>query len=93
MGKGRGSTMRLRKPCQHDLYDKHYIGPANFADRMCPGGEFLTDDTLLLDPEIQHLAFAILDGQRINIPYDLAAEWLARAVYQPDALTVREGAE
>lgn len=49
--------MRLRRPCEHGFYDKHVtlfdpeVGPIS----RCPGGEFLTDDTLVtLEWCIQH---------------------------------------
>lgn len=44
--------MRLRRPCEHDLYDPHIMpaGLYGFGPSSCPGGEFLADDTLIIDP-------------------------------------------
>lgn len=44
--------MKLRKPCEHGRYDRHRIeGHLAVGDlTRCPGGEFLADDTLVIDP-------------------------------------------
>lgn len=36
--------MRLRKPCEHDRYDPHWVLVAQHVPAIqCPGGEFLPE--------------------------------------------------
>lgn len=43
--------MNLRNPCEHGLYDPHIMpaGLYGFGPSSCPGGEYLSDDALILE--------------------------------------------
>ena len=46
--------MRLRKPCEDDLYDAHYYDEPDVSISLrsnlpCPGGEFLPVDALVVE--------------------------------------------
>lgn len=57
--------MRLRRPCEHDRYDEHFVAiPDTQWSRPegdCPGGEFLPEDALVVDPNnVEEVAEALV---------------------------------
>lgn len=98
--------MRLRKPCEaHGLYDAHIFEtfsitssyPAPIENGFCPGGEFLTEDTLVIEKVDGEWPEAVIDDLFGPIYYHFGSEDAPEcrdlAVRLLDALTVREGAE
>lgn len=42
--------MRLRKPCEHERYERHWWPPDHRSlFPNCPGGEFLLEDALVIE--------------------------------------------
>lgn len=76
--------MRLRNPCRHDLYESHYIGQGHYSNDWCPGGEYLSEDALIVekvDGEWPEWATTVLYGmiRRDLYPESYVLDGLAKA--------------